>query len=147
MSRRNDIRADLLTALQTIDGTGSFETAPRQIISYEKSPAASLLPAVQITNWTEEREAFGFTGASAVLSFNVRCLSGKELETSRITELEQMIADVERALATDVTLGRATWGVQAGIVSVDITPGAEGQEWGYADVTVATPYRFDRGTP
>lgn len=147
MSRRDDIRGALVTALGAIDGTGSYETTPREVLPYARTIDSAKIPAIHVIAWDEEREWRGYRAANATLTFQVAAYSKKESIESRTDELEKLVADIERAVAADTTVGLASYGVYFQIISLEMTPAIDGQEFGQVIVTLTTPYRFERGTP
>ena len=145
-SRRAEIRAALLTALQAINGTGDFETAPAEIIGFARIPPR-VFPSVQVADDDETRELHGYQRSIGHLAFRVYAWSGRVDSSGKIEQIDKLVADIERAIGSDPTLGLPAYGVQAQITDISVARGLEGEAMALAVVTIETEYRLARGEP
>lgn len=146
-NRRNQIREAFVTLLRGINGTGSYETAPTAVYASRPLMQNVVCPCIVVPDDSETRELRSFHTVGGVLTFTVYCISDKATPDAALDEVDAMVADVERAIASSPNLGLPEAGVFLQVAEVDMIRGVEDEPVSIARLSVQTPYRFERSNP
>lgn len=146
-SRRVEIRTALVAALGAIDGVSPYESTPRAIYLCRRPIESCSRPCLILPDEEESRENASFRRAACELQFTLFAVCDVPSADERALEIDRLVADVERVVGSNPTLGLSEYGVQLEIVDVGIERGTEYGPFCMAMITITTPYRFSRGTP
>lgn len=146
-NQRSTIREAFITLLRGINGTGSYETAPTAVYSSRPLTQNVICPCIVVPDDSETRELRGFHTVGSLLTFTVYCISDRATPDAALDEVDAMVADVERAVASSPNLGMPEAGVFLQVAEVEMIRGVEDEPVSIARLSVQTPYRFERSNP
>lgn len=146
--RRTEIRSALIALLEGINGVSPYESHPQAFYALRRPFESCQLPCLILPKEEEERETENFRRYLCVLTFHLLAVCNHPIESERLAYLDKMVADVDRAIDSNLTLGLSSYGVQCQVSDVTIERGTdEAPSTAYAEILITTPYRFSRGTP
>ena len=146
-SRRNEIRSALVTVLQGINGVAPYETAPLKVYTVNLPITQLQLPCAIVGDDTEEHEDRTLRTNDIEMNVGLLFLTALRDPALRVQYVDKQIADCERAIESNPTLGLASYGVRARVSSIIRQSGIDDMDIDAAAVKVKIMYRQTRGTP
>lgn len=146
-SRRNEIRSALVTVLQGINGVAPYETRPVRVYTVTLPITQLQLPCAIIGDDAEEHEDYTLRLNEIVMNVDVLFLTALRDPSLRVQEIDKQIADCERAIESNPTLGLASYGVRARVASIIRQSGIDDLDIDAAAIKVKVTYRQTRGAP
>lgn len=146
-SRRNEIRSALVTILQGINGIAPYETAPLKVYTVNLPITQLQLPCAIVGDDDEEHEDRTLRINDIKMNVDVMFLTALRDPSLRVQYVDKQIADCERAIESNPSLGLASYGVRARVARIIRQSGVDDMDIDAASVTVEVNYRQTRGAP
>lgn len=152
-NKRQTAMANLVTALQAANGVApySFNLSGTDVVSQAVETKESRLAfgrvSLRVRDGAESRDELELNTrhCEARLDLLISCLIKDDASATIVSQLQDLLADVTRAVGQDPTLGGSV--TYARIVAIDAPEYQPGeQKFGHATVRVAAEYAFDAGS-